>query len=261
MSCCAGIARALLIIFNIVFWLSGGAILGVGIWFLVDKNISSYFTVVDIDTTDSYFKYAAYILIAFGAFVFLVGFCGCCGAIRGSKCLLGFYVFFLILIIGGEVAAAALMILYRMEVEKKIDTILEKSVKEKYSNSSTLRDAWGFIQIKFDCCGYSGPDDYMGNAYLMGKGLNIPRSCCVLTNKDTAMEEVKSANPKNASECNSKTANFFYNKGCKKTLLDMALQYTNILIGVGIGVACLEIFGIVFAICVCRRVDKDDSYH
>jgi len=56
---------------------------------IVDKNIGSYFEVLNIDTHDQFFRYAAYILIAFGVFVFLVGFCGCCGAIRGSKCLLG----------------------------------------------------------------------------------------------------------------------------------------------------------------------------
>lgn len=56
---------------------------------IVDKNIGSYFEVLNIDTHDKFFRYAAYILIAFGVFVFLVGFCGCCGAIRGSKCLLG----------------------------------------------------------------------------------------------------------------------------------------------------------------------------
>ena len=57
---------------------------------IADKNISSYFEVLNLDTHDQYFKYSSYILIAFGIFVFLVGFCGCCGAIRGSKCLLGF---------------------------------------------------------------------------------------------------------------------------------------------------------------------------
>lgn len=75
--------------------LSGAALLGVGIWFKVDKNINSYFDVVDVDTQDPYFDYAVYVLIGFGAFVFLVGFCGCCGAIRESKCLLGFVSFLL----------------------------------------------------------------------------------------------------------------------------------------------------------------------
>ena len=69
--------------------LSGVAVLGVGIWILVDPDLQDYIDVIHV-TDEEYFKYAAYILIAFGAFVLVVGFCGCCGAIRNSKCMLGF---------------------------------------------------------------------------------------------------------------------------------------------------------------------------
>lgn len=72
-----------------VFQLSGVAILGVGIWFLVDPNLQDYIDVIHT-SDEEYFRNAAYLLIAFGAFIFLVGFSGCCGAIRNSKCLLGF---------------------------------------------------------------------------------------------------------------------------------------------------------------------------
>ena len=77
-------------VFIFYFQLSGAAILAIGIWMIADKNIGSYFEVLNIDSNDHYFRYSSIILIAFGVFVFLVGFCGCCGAIRGSKCLLGF---------------------------------------------------------------------------------------------------------------------------------------------------------------------------
>ena len=65
------------------------AVLSVGIWVLVDPNIQDYVDVINT-TDEQYFKNVAYLLIALGSFVFLVGFCGCCGAIRKSKCLLGF---------------------------------------------------------------------------------------------------------------------------------------------------------------------------
>lgn len=80
----------ILIVFLPWFQLCGAAILGIGIWFLADKDISSKIEIVQINSGDEYFKYAAYLFIAFGAFVFIIGFAGMCGAIRSSKCLLGF---------------------------------------------------------------------------------------------------------------------------------------------------------------------------
>merc|ERR1711963_965312 len=79
---------------------------------------------------------AAYILIGFGAFVFLVGFCGCCGAIRRSKCLLGFYIFFLIVVCAGELAAGVYVAIYRGEAEDKLDAGLQKSIKERYGSGA-----------------------------------------------------------------------------------------------------------------------------
>ena len=57
--------------------------LGIGIW-----------TKIDAGQFDSFLGYSgysvsAYILIGAGAFVTLVGFLGCCGAIRENRCMLG----------------------------------------------------------------------------------------------------------------------------------------------------------------------------
>jgi hypothetical protein len=38
--------------------------LGIGIWFLADKDISSKIEIVQIDSGDEYFKFAAYLFIA-----------------------------------------------------------------------------------------------------------------------------------------------------------------------------------------------------
>ncbi|XP_060573901.1 CD82 antigen-like [Ruditapes philippinarum] len=262
MGFCGGCAKALLIIFNFIFWLSGAAILGVGVWMIVDKNIGSYFDVLNMDSHDQFFKYAAYILIAFGVFVFLVGFCGCCGAIRGSKCLLGLYVFFLFIVFAGELCAGVLMIVYKVEIEDKLDTTLTNSIKEKYGTDSetTLTGSWDVVQIQLECCGGVGPEDYDGSKYVGAKTRNLPPSCCVLSNMKEAEEDPTKAMPKNDTNCKDKMEGYYHNKGCKDGLLDWAKSHTAILIGVGIGVACLQIFGIVFALCLCRQVDREEKY-
>jgi hypothetical protein len=70
--------------------LSGAAILGVGIWFKVDPSIINKFQVYESGQNDPYLSIAGWVMVGVGAFVFIVGFFGCCGAIKESKCLLGF---------------------------------------------------------------------------------------------------------------------------------------------------------------------------
>ncbi|XP_052800131.1 tetraspanin-1-like [Mya arenaria] len=262
MGFCGGCFKALLIFFNIIFWLSGAAILGVGVWMIVDKNINSYFEVLNVDTHDQYFKYAAYMLIAFGVFVFLVGFFGCCGAIRGSKCLLGLYIFCLVLVFAGEIAAGVISIIYKSEVEKKVDDTLTKSIKEKYNISTTITEAWNVVQIQLDCCGGLGANDYNGSKFEeKNRPMKIPPTCCVLTNKNEAEEKPDSAKAKNLTACMElKDTMFFHQKGCKEGLIDWAKMHTAILIGVAMGIGAIQIFGLVIAICLCRQVDREEKY-
>lgn len=261
MGFCGGCAKALLIIFNFIFWLSGAAILGVGIWMIVDKNIASYFEVVNLDSHDKFFRYSAYILIAFGIFVFLVGFCGCCGAIRGSKCLLGMYVFFLVLIFAGELAAGILMIVYKVKIEEKLDNTLKESIQSKYGESTTITDAWDIVQIQLDCCGGMDPGDYKYSKFDNNSNTVLPKSCCVLSNKAKAEENPKEAVAQNYSECvNMTSINYYHTQGCKQGLLDWAKKHSAVLIGVGIGIACLQIFGVVAALCLCRQLNKEEKY-
>ena len=63
--------------------MSGAVLVCVGIWLRFDKSMLEV-------TGDTYFMMTeAYTFIGLGIFVFVVGFFGCCGAIRESKCLLG----------------------------------------------------------------------------------------------------------------------------------------------------------------------------
>lgn len=228
---------------------------------IVDKNIASYFEVLNIDTHDKFFRYTAYLLIAFGVFVFLVGFCGCCGAIRGSKCLLGMYIFFLVLIFAGEIAAGVLAIIYKVKIEEKVESTLEKSIKEKYgpSGSATITEAWDFVQIQLECCGGKGPNDYNGSTFAKDPNKQIPLSCCVLTNKKDAYDSPDKATSVNITECQTKQSEY-HTKGCKDSLINWANKHTGILIGVAIGIGSLQLFGIIVAACLCRQVDREEKY-
>lgn len=244
MGCGTSCARLLLISFNFIFWLSGVAILGVGIWILVDPNLQDYQDVIHV-TDEEYFKKAAYILLAFGAFVFLVGFCGCCGAIRNSKCLLGFYIFFLVIVFAGELAAGILAAIYKDEIIDEFDQGLTRSIRNDYKNNA---GPWDAVQKELKCCGGLNPSDYNNSTWQNAQtsGAKVPLSCCELNNDQ----------PVNEAACQALTSDY-HTKGCKDQLVSWVEDHSVILIGTGCGIAALQLFGLVFAICLCRSLDKE----
>lgn len=78
-------SQAVLFTLNVIFFLAGALVAGVGLWVRFDPQLKSYATAVGISLTTGQLYIAAYVLIAFGGFTFIAGFCGCCGAIRESK--------------------------------------------------------------------------------------------------------------------------------------------------------------------------------
>ena len=62
----------------------GCAVLGFGIWVRVDPQFHKFAS----DSNFGQLYIGAYILMAIGCLVMIVGFLGCCGAIRESQCIL-----------------------------------------------------------------------------------------------------------------------------------------------------------------------------
>ncbi|TRY97030.1 hypothetical protein DNTS_001443 [Danionella cerebrum] len=103
--------KYLLFIFNLLFWLAGGAVMAVGIWTLVDK--SDYIHLLSSNT----YMIAAFILIGAGAVVVFTGILGCCATIREQKGLLIVFFVLLLLIFLLEVTAGILAYVYHQELK------------------------------------------------------------------------------------------------------------------------------------------------
>lgn len=251
-------AKVLLILFNFIFWLSGAALLGVGIWLKVDKTILKLLEFINIDQTDPMLDYAAYLIIALGAFVFLVGFCGCCGAIKENKCLLGLYIFFLFIIMAGEIAAGVLAILYKDKVNSELTSKLTNVLQNKYVANNTIAEPIDFAQIYFKCCGVNGPNDWDNSTYSKNTtGRTVPESCC-RRKASAESKDPTDLTPSDFQTCANPADAATYDTGCYKAAMEWFDKHATILIGVGIGIACLELFGFIFAICLCRNTGDED---
>ena len=71
--------------FSCFHQLGGSFLLGVGVWVLVDPTGFR-----EIVAANPLLFTGVYIILGMGGMLFLLGFLGCCGAIRENKCLLLF---------------------------------------------------------------------------------------------------------------------------------------------------------------------------
>ncbi|KAJ8411246.1 hypothetical protein AAFF_G00172520 [Aldrovandia affinis] len=143
-----------LFFFNLLFWISGCIILGVSIYLKVSKD-GNKITNVAVPGID--------LLIAIGVIIMVLGFLGCCGAIKENKCMLllffiGLLVIFILLLAAGILGAVG--------EDKSKDWIKEK-LEELLPLSDQPADIQTDLQsleVEGKCCGLiKGAADWGSN--------------------------------------------------------------------------------------------------
>ncbi|KAK2851461.1 hypothetical protein Q5P01_007737 [Channa striata] len=137
--------KYLLFVFNFIFWLMGSFVLAVGLWLRFDRETVS---LLNGDKAPDTFFIGVYILIGAGGLVMLVGFFGCCGAVRESQCLLGSFFACLVIIFGAEVAAGVFGFLNKEKIIKDVQNFYTTTYNE--NANSTLISSYQKI---LNCCG------------------------------------------------------------------------------------------------------------
>jgi len=195
------------------------------------------------------FKVPSAILMGAGSIVMLTGFCGCLGAIKESRCLLGSFFFMLLIIFCAEIACGILGFLFRNKIDTEIKKESETVIKTKYGTGNfDLDHAVDTTQRKFKCCGANGETDYSGSMWeSSGSGSHIgrvPQSCC----------------KEGSSFCSQKAILMgigqTYTKGCAEEIKKYAMDHMLIIGGIAIGVGAIQILGMIFALCLFFSIDK-----
>lgn len=254
-----------LCLFNFAFVVFGMALLGFGIWLVADQSsvitllkLADHETIRDYGSNATVIEQLGYVLIAMGAFIFVISFLGYCGTLKESRLLLGAYAFFLTLIFILEIVLVVLVIVYRKEAEGETRNILTISVQNHYSTrerANAFTAALDFIQAEGKCCGISNFTDFR-NARLFKENstrdTQVPVSCCKLVG------DPLNFSPEDASCTRSPTeGNSYLFNGCFDALMRTVTDKFNFAIIAGVIVALLQIIGIVFAICVYKAAYYD----
>ncbi|NXT68137.1 TSN8 protein, partial [Chaetops frenatus] len=107
------------------------------------------------------------LLIAVGAIIMILGFLGCCGAVKESRCMLMLFFIALLLILILQVTGGILGAVYKSQVEVAFNLTINASVDALQSTAGEYKEYQEEFQ-KFEkenqCCGLlNGPKDWGEN--------------------------------------------------------------------------------------------------
>jgi len=242
--------RMLLFVFNFLFWALGIALLVVGI--MSRSSVSNWQQLVN----DSLVPNAANILIAAGVLVALIGFLGCCGALKKNRCMLLSFAISIILIfilqLGGGIYAYTKSGKLQKDFKAGVDSAVNNTYGRPEEANKEITKAIDWIQQNVKCCGTMTPASWAETGkeswwYVkVGKkaGVSYPESCC----------------RKEAAGCNKEMKNI-WPKGCipegEKFVKNQIFKVGGVLIGIGV----IQLLGILFACCLSRAIDRDNGGH
>ncbi|XP_017801491.2 tetraspanin-8 [Papio anubis] len=210
--------------FNFLFWLCGILILALSIWVRVGSDSQGILNSTNVSSSS---HVAADILIAVGAIIMIMGFLGCCGAIKESRCMLLLFFIGLLLILLLQVAAGILGAVLKSESDRIINETLHDNTEllsTTGESAKQFQQAMAEFQKEFKCCGLiNGAADW-GNNFQQH-----PKLCeCVDT-------------------CTIYNGTQVYKEPCISAIKDLLAKSFIIVIGIAFGLAVIEILGLVFS--------------
>ncbi|XP_011664079.1 CD151 antigen isoform X2 [Strongylocentrotus purpuratus] len=241
--CGPKIAKLFLFILNFCVWAAGIVLISIGSW--ITARQQEY---TDLFAEDTILIVTG-ITIGVGCFIFLVGFCGCCGALKEGTFLLKLYFFFMVLIILLEITAGILAFVFDDELEASMIEGMTYTITNTYPTTDASKESVDGIQNSFDCCGATGYADY-ANSLNFPSNLAVPESCCVDGASVSQCQTGTKGNPTFPTLVNS--------QGCVDASID-DIQDNYLIIGaVCLALLVFEIFTMVFACCVISGIDKGE---
>ncbi|NWW93823.1 TSN1 protein, partial [Rhynochetos jubatus] len=234
---CFTFIKVMMILFNLAIFLGGGTLLGVGVWVTVDGQSfldifgalsSSVLQVVNV----------SYFLIVIGAILMVIGFLGCCGAQKESKCLLMMFFSVVLIIFIAEVAAAVVALVYTGLAETLLTAVVTPLLKEKFGADDSFTHIWNVTMSEVRCCGLNNYTDFTDSPWHKEKG-TYPEPCFG--------GSLPLAHP-HLSGC--------LLQGCFNQILEDIKTNAGVVGGVAAGIAALEIAAMAVSMYIYCELDQ-----
>ncbi|NWY66975.1 TSN1 protein, partial [Erithacus rubecula] len=250
---CFTFIKVMMILFNLAIFLGGGTLLGVGIWVKVDGESfldifgalsSSVLQVVNV----------AYLLIVIGAILLVIGFLGCYGAQKESKCLLMMFFSVVLIIFIVEVAAAVVALVFTGLAETLLTGLVTPLLKDKYGVDATFTHIWNVTMTEVHCCGLNNYTDF-DDSYFYKKYNSYPRQCCGDTQYLSFWGMLCPGSWGITISCHPHPCGCLL-QGCFPQILEEIRTNAGVVGGVAAGIAALEIAAMAVAMYLYCRLDE-----
>ncbi|KFQ02336.1 Tetraspanin-8 [Haliaeetus albicilla] len=229
-------------VFNFLFWVCGSVILGVSVWIRVSKDVQK----VNVCSHTRTILFAGVdLLIAVGSIIMVLGFLGCCGAIKESRCMLLLFFIGLLLILILQVTGGILGAVYRSQIEASLNKTLLASVNSLQSSteeSKVFQENFQKFERMNECCGLlNGPADWGKNFNTAFGGIKV----CACELKDR---------PKDL--CTSFQGRYVYKTPCGEVIVKYLKDHLLIIMGIAFGLAVIEILGLGFSMSLYCQIQR-----
>ncbi|GFO28147.1 tetraspanin [Plakobranchus ocellatus] len=234
--------KTLMMVFNVIFWMTGIVILAIGIWTKVD--LFKY-----LELSSVYQAHVPYVLIGIGAVIVLVGCLGCCCIIKGNALLLYLFSGFLFFVFIVNVSCGIAVLIYRGKVEEGFKEGLSNAMKKYDANKKNeITRAMDFLQDKLKCCGIQNYSNWFETPYAKAEDNknSVPASCC---RKAPCQHNTL---PKDKALI----AKEIHPQGCHKLVVDFINSNMAPIGGVALGVAFFQALGALLACCLAKNINK-----
>ncbi|KAA0706132.1 Tetraspanin-1 [Triplophysa tibetana] len=240
---CFGFLKGMMVLFNGIIFLAGATVLGVGIWVKVDSgSILNFLQKVEQAPSElGQLLNVGYLLIAVGAVLLILGFLGCCGAVRESRCMLLLFFVIILIVFIAEVAGAIVLLVFKplaANLINQIGTEAVKSIKQDYGKDKDLTGLWNTTMSTLKCCGFYNITDFSDSPFV-NETNSFPPQCC--------------STPVVCRVANSDVP------GCLPALMKLVDENSVIIIAVALGIAALELAAMIVSMTLyCKIGSKRD---
>ncbi|KAG8441372.1 hypothetical protein GDO86_006924 [Hymenochirus boettgeri] len=200
--------------------IGGVAVLGIGIWVKVDGG--SFVSILGSAAPQlMQVVNVGYLCIAGRGFLMLMGFLGCCGAMKESRCML---------MLTEERCGISYVLFSQSRIFiEYLSSMAIKYLQKDYGENNELTAIWNTTMKEFKCCGFNGYTDFDNSKYFE-KNEQYPPVCCdshTPCNMDNISPDVKG--------CLSAFEQFFNRNG-------------KIVGGVALGICALELVAMIVSL-------------